>query len=159
MSQECTMDSTRGTPSLDSRISHPSMTYLTARPSLRVEGKAVGQRCVRKQFPSKKVMVGGDYTYCEYVLAHIFGVQKQKRLQLEYPSVRHWDYFITFAVGGGRFQIRDQSWIPQLKLHRAWYLIFVVKSQNMLVWLVATKRCFPGGFKHKIGPVSSKLVF
>ena len=34
-------------------------------------------------------------------------------------------------------------------------LDFVVKPQNMLIWLVATKRCFSGSFRHCIGPLTS----
>ena len=55
-------------------------------------------------------------------------------MQLDCPSVKSWDIVITFAVGV-RFQIWDQFWITQPKLHGAWYLIFVVKPQNMLIQL------------------------
>ena len=55
-------------------------------------------------------------------------------VQLDYPSVRHWEYIITFAVEV-QFQIRDQFWIPHQNLHEAYYLDFLVTSQNVLVWL------------------------
>ena len=50
----------------------------------------------------------------------------QKRVaytQLDCPSDGHWDYAGIFAVDI-RFQIRDQFWIPQPKLHWVKYLIF-----------------------------------
>ena len=39
------------------------------------------------------------------------------------------------------------------------FLGFFVKPQNTLVWLVIAKRCFPGIFRHKIGPLSSNRCF
>ena len=95
---------------------------------------------------------------------HCVPVHKDKRIssksyiQLDCPSVTNWDVRITFAVEV-RFQIRAQFWIPQPKQHGVWYLVFVVKPQTMLVWLVTTKRCFAGGFRHKIGPLSSNSMF
>ena len=51
--------------------------------------------------------------------AHSTNYTRQSKLtihlQLDCPSVRHWDYVITFAVEV-RFQIRDQFWIIQPKL-------------------------------------------
>ena len=40
--------------------------------------------------------------------------------------------WIVHQMDKVRFQIRDQFWIPQPKLHRSKYLIFFVKPQNML---------------------------
>ena len=46
------------------------------------------------------------------------GVTKTLRLQLGCPSVTSSGVVITFAVGV-QFQIGDQFWIPQPKLHGA----------------------------------------
>ena len=59
-------------------------------------------------------------------------VRTRLRLQLNCPSDGHWGYAGIFAVEV-RFQVRDQFWIPQPKLHGAKYLIFFVKPQNMVV--------------------------
>ena len=44
-------------------------------------------------------------------------------VQLDCLLVRSWDPVITFAVEV-RFQIQNQFWIPQPKLHKACYLTF-----------------------------------
>ena len=68
-----------------------------------------------------------EYVFPVYVCAFTSAC-----VQLDCLSVRSWDPIITFAVEV-QFQIRDQFWIPQPKLHRQKYLIFFVKSQNGLV--------------------------
>ena len=50
-------------------------------------------------------------------------------LQLDCPSVTNWGVVITFAVKV-QFQIRDQFWIPQPKLHGALYLFFCKISKH-----------------------------
>ena len=45
------------------------------------------------------------------------------------------------------------------KTTQSMLLDFFVKPQNMLVWLVTTCWCFPGCFRHNIGPFISKLIF
>ena len=79
-----------------------------------------------------------------------------KSLKLDCPSDGHWDYAGMFAVEV-EFQIRDQFWIPPLKLHKSKYLFF--KPQNGLVALVFAKRCFQVFFGHKIGLLSSNRFF
>ena len=51
----------------------------------------------------------------------ISDAQSSCRIQLHSPSVRHWNYIITTAVEV-RFQSGDPFWIPQEKLHDAYYL-------------------------------------
>ena len=46
-------------------------------------------------------------------------------VQLDCPSVIHWDYVINFVVEV-RFQIRNQFWIPQEKLHGGMSLGFLL---------------------------------
>jgi len=94
--------------------------------------------------------------YCGSVSA--FQSSKVLQVQLDCPSDGHWDCAGIFAVEV-RFQIWDQFWIPQPKLHGAKYLMFFVKHQNGLVMLVFAKRCFPGFCMHKIGPLSSNHFF
>ena len=53
-------------------------------------------------------------------------------IQLDWPSIAGWAYASIFAVVV-RFQIRDQFWVPQPKLHRACILDFFEKSKNELV--------------------------
>ena len=74
------------------------------------------------------------------------------------PISYTFDYVKTFAVGV-RFQIRDKFWNPQPKLHRAIYLEFFVKHQNMLVWLVAA---LCGVFQENLGTILAlqlKIIF
>ena len=62
-----------------------------------------------------------------FLMCAIFGVCVVL-LRLDCPSDAHWDYADMFAVEVG-FQIRDQIWIPQPRLHGAKYF---VKPQNGL---------------------------
>ena len=48
----------------------------------------------------------------------------QIMLQLDWPSIADKAYTDIFAAEAW-FQIRDQFWIPQPKLHGACYLIFL----------------------------------
>ena len=79
-------------------------------------------------------------------------------MQLDYPSDGHWNYADIFAVEV-RFQIRDQFWVLQLKIHWTKYLIFLAKPQNGLVTLVFAKRCFTGFFEEQIWPFELKSIF
>ena len=80
-------------------------------------------------------------------------------LQLDCPSVRHWDVVTTFAVEV-RFQIRDQFWIPQPKLHGACYLRFFNKTSTrtgfLRFLLVFLLNLVPkSGFQVFLGTVSA----
>ena len=52
--------------------------------------------------------------------------------QLDWVKFADWAYVIMFAVDAW-FQIQGQFWIPNQKLHRA-YFEFFCKSQNEIVW-------------------------
>ena len=79
-------------------------------------------------------------------------------IQLDCPSVRHWDCVITVAVEV-RFQIQDQFWIPQGKLHRACYLNFVCKTSKHARLTSRRILVFSRGFRHNIDPLSLKPIF
>ena len=79
-------------------------------------------------------------------------------LQLDCPSVRHWDYVITFA-DEVQFQFRDQFWIPQGKLHEASYLDFFCKTSKHVR---LTSRSVGGVFKifwQSIGSLNSIFFY
>ena len=76
-------------------------------------------------------------------------------LRMDCPSDCHLNYAGIFAVKV-RFQIRDQFGFPGPNYTgQSTYLIFFAKPQNGLVGLLFEKRCFRGGFRDKIGLLSS----
>ena len=85
-------------------------------------------------------------------------------LQLDCPPDGHWDYADIFAVEV-QFQIRDQFWIPQPKLHGTAYILdFFAKPQNGHFAFFASVfsgvfKWFPGVFRHYIGDLSSNRCF
>ena len=71
-------------------------------------------------------------------------------LQLDWLKIAEWAYAGIFAAEV-RFQIRDQFWIPQPKLHGACYLIFLQNLKTfflcfLLVFLRSIKIVIFRGF-------------
>ena len=58
-----------------------------------------------------------------------FPEEQRASVQLVWPLITDWAYTSIFAVEV-QFQIRDQFWIPQPKLHQACILDFFEKSKH-----------------------------